>query len=345
MPKVSVVITAYNAMAYLPQTMESVLWQSFTDFEVVLVNNGSTDNIVEWVAQLKDPRIKLISQENRGIPRGWNRGIAHAQGEYITFLDADDLWDPTKLEKQVKILDENPEVGLVYNWVILIDEYSQNMGGLIRRHSIVKCDAEGDVRKSLLEQDIIGCGSSAMVRRACFEEVGLFDPSFTIAADWDMWVRIGLRYPFKVIKEPLTYYRKHSRSMTSNWQAALQDCGVAIEKIFSYVSPELQYLKARSYGRLYFYHARQRVQSPARDYQEASLLYRRAICHYPQLAYCWQSLRLNVTIALLKLLGAERYNKLQQFLRSNLRMFGHYFQSRPLGNSTSSCLDAIAQSK
>jgi glycosyltransferase involved in cell wall biosynthesis len=310
MPKVSVVMTAYNAMAYLPQTMETLLWQSFTDFELLLINNGSTDNIVEWVTQLGDPRIKLISQENRGIPGGLNRGIAHAQGEYITFLDADDLWDPTKLEKQVRVLDENPEVGLVYNWVTLIDEHSRDMGGLIHRHSIVKFHAEGDVRKQILEQDIIGCGSSAMVRRVCFEEVGVFDPSFTIAADWDMWVRIGLRYRFKVIKEPLTYYRKHSNSMTSNWQAAMQDCGVAIEKIFSYVSPELQYLKNYSYGRLYFYHAQQRVRSIERDSHEASRLYNKAISYSPQLAYSWKSMRLNFTINLLKLLGAERYDKL-----------------------------------
>ncbi|MDM9379595.1 glycosyltransferase [Chlorogloeopsis sp. ULAP01] len=315
MPKVSVVMTAYNAMAYLPQTMETLLWQSFTDFELVLVNNGSTDNIVEWVTQLSEPRIKLISQENRGIPGGLNRGIAHAQGEYITFLDADDLWDPTKLEKQVKILDENPEVGLVYNWVTLIDEHSKDIGGLIHRHSIVKFKAEGDVRKQLLEQDIIGCGSSAMVRRVCFEEVGVFDPSFTIAADWDMWVRIGLHYPFKVIKEPLTYYRKHSRSMTSNWQAAMRDCGVAIEKIFSYVSPELQYLKNHSYGRLYFYHAQQRVRSLERDYCEASRLYKKAVSYYPRLAYCWSSMRLNLTINLLKLLGAHRYDRLIKLLR------------------------------
>lgn len=102
MPKVSVVIPAYNAMSYLPETVASVLNQTFEDYEVIVVNDGSKDDIKIWIAQLADTRIKLISQENQGLSGARNTGIAHAQGEYVAFLDADDLWAPTKLEKQVQ---------------------------------------------------------------------------------------------------------------------------------------------------------------------------------------------------------------------------------------------------
>ncbi|MEO0708313.1 MAG: glycosyltransferase family A protein, partial [Cyanobacteria bacterium J06649_5] len=95
MPEVSIVIPAYNAMEYLPHTVESVLQQTFRDFEVVIVNDGSTDNIKYWFDQaVRDPRFRLISQENQGIAGARNAGIANTQGEFIAFLDADDLWHP-----------------------------------------------------------------------------------------------------------------------------------------------------------------------------------------------------------------------------------------------------------
>ena len=106
MPKVSVIIPAYNAVTYLPETVESVLRKNFTDFEVLIVNDSSSVQIVQWASQVADPRGRLISQENQVLSRERNTGIAHAQAEYIAFLDADDLWEPTKLENQVRCLKE-----------------------------------------------------------------------------------------------------------------------------------------------------------------------------------------------------------------------------------------------
>jgi glycosyltransferase involved in cell wall biosynthesis len=127
MPKVSVVIPAYNAMTYLPETVESVLKQTFTNFEVLIINDGSSDHIMQWVTQISDSRVRLISQENQGLPGARNTGIAQAQGEYVAFLDADDWWEPTKLEKQVRCFEERPGVGLVYTWTALIDASRQPM--------------------------------------------------------------------------------------------------------------------------------------------------------------------------------------------------------------------------
>ena len=104
MPKVSVIIPTYNAMTYLPETVESVLRQTYSNFELLIIDDGSSDQTVQWVSQLVDSRVRLISQENQGASVARNTGIAHAQGEYVAFLDADDLWEPTKLEQQVRCL-------------------------------------------------------------------------------------------------------------------------------------------------------------------------------------------------------------------------------------------------
>jgi glycosyltransferase involved in cell wall biosynthesis len=112
--------------------MENVLSQTYDDFEVIVVNDGSSDETQQWVSQIKDPRVKLISQENQGLAGARNTGIAHAQGEYITFLDADDLWEPTKLEKQVCVLEDNPEIALVYTWVAFIDEAGKHTGRVFK---------------------------------------------------------------------------------------------------------------------------------------------------------------------------------------------------------------------
>lgn len=241
MPNVSVIIPAYNAMTYLPETVESVLRQTFTDFEVLIIDDGSSDHIVEWVSQLVDPRVKLISQENQGACAARNTGIAQAQGEYIALLDADDLWEPTILEKQVRCLEDDPAVGLVHTWMAIIDQQGRPTG------RVITSNAEGEVWKQLVEKNPVPC-SSVMVRRCCFDTVGVFDQSLLNIDDWDMWIRIAACYRFAVIKEPLMRYRQHHNNMTKNWQVVEQACRLIIEKAFHSAPPELLYLKSRSYG-------------------------------------------------------------------------------------------------
>lgn len=241
MPKVSVVIPAYNAMAYLPETVESVLRQTFTDFEVLIIDDGSSDNIVQWVSEIVDQRIRLISQENQGLAGAPNTGITQARWEYIAFLDADDLWEPTKLEKQVRCLDNNPAVGLVHTWMLLVDEQGKFTG------RVMKSNAEGEVWNQLVERNIIA-GPSVIIRRCCFETVGIFDQNLRSIEDWDMWLRIASRYPFALIKEHLAYYRQLPDSMSKNCQVMEQAFHTVIEKAFHTASSELLYLKKRSYG-------------------------------------------------------------------------------------------------
>lgn len=303
-PKVSVVIPAYNAMTYLPETLNSVLKQTFSDFEVVIIDDGSTDLIQAWIAQnITDPRVRLITQANQGLSGARNTGIANAQGEYVAFLDADDVWEPTKLEKQVNYLDNNSTVGLVYNWTAFIDAEGKPTG------RIMGGDIEGDVLEEILQHNIIDC-PSVVVRRKCFETVGMFDITLRSVEDWDMWIRIAARYPLAVIKEPLVYYRQHSSNMSKNWRVMEQAFHQVIEKSFQSVPSQLQYLRNNSLGYANLCLAWKALQSKDKDYQLASKFQQQAIVHYPKLRYSRENLRLTLAIVSLRRMGSDYYSKL-----------------------------------
>ncbi|MHC5742780.1 MAG: glycosyltransferase family 2 protein [Nostoc sp.] len=304
MPKVSIVIPAYNSLKFLPETMESVFKQTFKDFEVLVVNDGSSDDTEHWVSQIADPRVKLITQENQGLSGARNTGIAHASGEYIAFLDADDLWEPTKLEKQVLCLEENSEIGLVYTWVALIDENGNFTGRVFKNY------AENDVWHKLIEHNIVESGSVAMVRRQCFDTCGVFDRNLrSFVEDWDMWLRIASRYPFKVMKEPLVYYRQHSTSASKNWEAMARSFEIVIEKAFSAAPPELQYLKNRSYGFANLCLAWKPLQSRAQDWKIAASFRAKALSHYPWICFSQEFVRLSIAIILMRLFGTDGYQR------------------------------------
>ncbi|WP_315786854.1 glycosyltransferase family 2 protein [Fischerella sp. JS2] len=313
MPKVSVIIPAYNSMTYLPKTLESVLRQTFTDFEVFIINDGSSDNIVEWALQIADPRVRLISQPNQGVSVARNIGITHAQGEYIAFLDADDLWEPTKLEKQVRCLEDNPAVGLVYTWTNFIDESDQPTGVSIVSH------AEGNVWEQIVVRDMISTGSSPMIRRECFATVGVFDANISIGEDRDMWSRIAALYLFAVVKEPLTLYRRHSRNTTQNSNTIVHELHQVIEKSFHSAPLELLYLRNQSYGWMNFFAAWSALLDE-NNYKDAINYRRQAILHYPQIRYTFIYLRLSLAIAIIRWLGSQTYQEVRSLTRTLRRL-------------------------
>lgn len=312
MPKVSVVIPAYNAMTYLPQTLDSVMRQTFTDFEVLIINDGSKDNIIQWVSEITDPRVKLISHENQGLPGARNTGIAHAQGEYIAFLDADDLWESTKLEKQIQCFEEHLEAGVVYTWTLLVDEYGKPTG------RIFASQAEGNVWRQLLETDVISNGSSAMIRKDCFDIVGVFDRTLTSAEDLDMWLRIAVHYPFAVVKEPLTLYRQYSNSMSKNRQRMFQNLRTVVEKAFQTVPLEMLHLRNPAYASITLNQAWWSVDEG--DYTTARAWQKQAYLHYPRVQYSEKYLRLTIAIVLIQLFGPHSYDGFRNWTRSIYRL-------------------------
>jgi glycosyltransferase involved in cell wall biosynthesis len=271
---------------------------------VLIVNDGSNDSIAAWFTTVKDDRVRLISQANQGLPGARNTGITEAKGAYIAFLDADDLWAPTKLEKQVQCLDAKPGVGLVYAWTLLIDRHGNSTG------TVTAAQVEGNVWEKLLLGDVVGSGSAAMVRRSCFDRVGLFDPQLTSIEDCDMWVRIAADYPFAVIKEVLVYYRQHPTSMSRDYDKMAQNSRLKIEKKFDRVPFELLYLRPRAYGHAFLWLAWKIMSDGAID--RANYYARQAVLHYPQLYYSAKFLRLKVVLILIRWFGADSYLRLKK---------------------------------
>jgi glycosyltransferase involved in cell wall biosynthesis len=313
MPKVSVIIPAYNAMKYLPDTVNSVLGQTFQDFEIIIVNDGSSDDIEAWVAQNPNPQIQLISQTNQGLAKTRNRGIAHAKGEYIAFLDADDLWEPTKLEKQVSVLDHYLNVGLVYTWVAYIDSENQ-LTGRVFRH-----EHEGDVWKPLVLHNLVECGSVALVRRSCLETVGVFDENlsrYNVNEDWDMWLRIAAQYPFKVIKEALVYYRQTPSSASRNWKLMEESFQIMMDKAFATAPPELLYLRQHSYSLANICFAWKAIQSTRPDCKQATLYWKQAIVADWKVCFSREFVRLSLALVLMQSFGLQGYTKFLSTLYS-----------------------------
>jgi glycosyltransferase involved in cell wall biosynthesis len=312
-PKVTIVIPAYNAMGYLPETMETILNQTYTDFEALVIDDGSTDNVVEWVSQLKDSRVKIVSQANQGVSTARNQGIELARGEYVAFSDADDLWEPTKLAKQVNRLDQDSVVGLVYVWTALADQNGIPTG------RVISSDAEGNVWRQLTALNMVCCGSTPLVRRCCFETVGLFALDIGFSEDWDMWLRIAAEYPFAVVKEPLLRYRQHQKNASRNCQLMLEGSRIIIERTFKSASTELLHLRNRSYGCIYLYLAWRAIEDM--DYQQSTYFRSLAIAHHPQLLFSSRYIRLIIASILLRWFGADFYSKVLGSIYS-LRRFG-----------------------
>ena len=316
MPTVSVIIPAYNAVVYIAQTLESVLRQTYTDFEVIIVNDGSTDGIVQWAAHIKDDRVQLISQANAGPNAARNAGLAKAQGQYIAFLDADDIWEPTKLAKQVDCLDRHPEVGLVYSWVAIANDQGQVTGRIFKSHHA------GPVLEPLVERNFVECPSSVVVRRTCFDQAGGFDETIFCFEDWEMWIRIAAHYPFAVIAEPLVQYRQIQNSNSKNCKLMEASCRQVIETVFQRIPPEWAHLKNRSYGHANLVLAWKALQSVDQDYQLALHYRAQAIRSFPALRFTKEWMRLSVAIALMKYCGPTRYERLLEI----------FFRCRTLGN-------------
>jgi|WetSurMetagenome_2_1015567.scaffolds.fasta_scaffold114498_2 glycosyltransferase involved in cell wall biosynthesis len=208
MPQISVVIPAYNAARWIAETIESVLVQTFQDFEIIVVDDGSTDETAEAVTKFK--RVKCIHQENSGLSSARNTGIRAAMGEYIAFIDADDLWLHDKLDAQMTRLKQT-RFAWVYSDAFAFDGESHTPLFIF---SQMRKQHEGEVLQSLLLEDFIPM-PTPILKRHIFDEVGFFteDTKLHSAEDWDMWLRTAARYPVGFVKRPLAMYRVHPTSM------------------------------------------------------------------------------------------------------------------------------------
>lgn len=265
MPKVSVIICVYNGETTIARSIDSVLNQTFTDFELLVINDGSRDRTLEVVTRFEDARLQVFSSRNSGLAASRNRGLAIARGEYISFLDADDLWSADKLESQVKVLEETPDAAVAYSWVDRIDEGDRLIcsGG---HHT-----AAGNVLAHLLLADITDSGSNALIRSAAFREVGLYEESMKSGQDWDMAIRLAARYEFAVVPRSQVFYRASSSSISANVLRLEAGCLKTIDRAFQLAPESLQYLKRYSLANLYKYLAFQSLKHPIRRRRDGLL--------------------------------------------------------------------------
>ncbi|MBE9178463.1 glycosyltransferase family 2 protein [Oculatella sp. LEGE 06141] len=220
MPLVSVIIPAYNAEPFLERTLESVLSQTYNHLEVLVIDDGSTDRTVELVQSVaqRDRRVRLLQQPNSGVAIARNSGIQAAQGEFIAPIDADDIWYPQKLEKQVRVMLQDTSAGLVYTWSIYLNETGELTGGYKTSR------LEGNVYFALIQGNFVGNASAPLIRRTCFDQVGTYNHQLKAqnaqgCEDWDLYLRMAERYPFRVVPEFLVGYRQTVSSMSRNYAA------------------------------------------------------------------------------------------------------------------------------
>jgi glycosyltransferase involved in cell wall biosynthesis len=247
MPLISVIIPVYNGEETIKKTIESVLNQTFNDFEIIIIDDGSQDSTLAVIDNIQDSRKKVFSYPNAGVSESRNRGLKLATGEYIAFLDADDLWTPDKLEAQLKALQENPKAAVAYSWSDWIDESGQFLrsGGHIT--------VNGNAYEKLLLRDFIESGSNPLIRRQALDEVGGFEFSVTHAEDWDMWLRLAARYEFVAVPSPQILYRVSSNSASCDiWKMEAGSLRT-IEQAFAQAPESLQHLKREVLGNRYKY--------------------------------------------------------------------------------------------
>jgi glycosyltransferase involved in cell wall biosynthesis len=248
MPHISVVIPAYNAGRTLQETITSVQNQTFLDLEIIIVDDGSTDNTLNLIENLADPRIKAFSYRNGGVSVARNRGITHSTGEFIAFLDADDLWTPNKLESQIEAINANPEADVAYSWTSYFHELKE------KQYPGNPVHFKGDVYADLLKWNFLASGSNPLIRRQAIEEIGGFDPKFPPCEDWDFYLRLAARYKFVVVPEHQVIYRQLSTSATaSKFDFIEKQCLAVLEKNYQRAPAEYQYIKCQSLAWVYEY--------------------------------------------------------------------------------------------
>jgi len=222
-PAVSIILPTYNRASLISRTIRSVLAQTFTNFELIIIDDASTDNTMEIIRAFQDPRIRIIRHEqNQGEANSRNSGLANTTADYVAFIDSDDEWMPRKLEKQIQLFETLPlRTGVVVTG-FCFSTGKETFSPTIPAH-----------RGNVYEQMLRGCfiiSIVPLIRRACFEHVGNFNTELTPGTDWEMWIRIAEHYDFEVVPEVLAVYHLHGNQLSSNLAPRIHSWNVLLNK-------------------------------------------------------------------------------------------------------------------
>ena len=240
----SVVIPAYNAARTVGAAVDSVLTQTAGELELIVVNDGSTDDTARIVGSRSDPRLRCVTTPNQGVAAARNHGIALSSGDYVAFLDADDVWKPEKLARQVRAMQHDPACGLSFVTAQLVDDELRPVGVDLAADRV-------DYTKALLIEGnvIAGSASSAVLRRDALEAAGPFDVDLSQCADWDLWLRLSRLTRFRLIVEPLVLLRAGPGTMSSDPALLERDTFRLLEKFFADpASAPYHHLRRRAYA-------------------------------------------------------------------------------------------------
>jgi glycosyltransferase involved in cell wall biosynthesis len=216
-PRISVVLAVYNGERYLKEAIESILGQTFANFEFLIIDDGSTDRTREIIRSYQDPRIRLVVNEtNEGLTRTLNRGLRLARGEFIARQDADDISEQERFEKQVAFMDANPEVALLGTQCIVVD----TEGKCLWNSRMPQTWTE--IRWSMLFCNPFS-HSSVMLRRGLLPAIGLYNEEYRYSQDYEFWSRIMRRHPVEILPDRLIRYRHHPQSMTSTYGSRTEE--------------------------------------------------------------------------------------------------------------------------
>lgn len=254
-PKVSVVVPAYNVRSYIEDALVSLERQSFQEFEVLIVDDGSTDGTAELVKPFcqRDSRFQLLHKQNGGLSSARNYGIRHARADYIALLDGDDAYEPDKLVTHVAILDRTPEVGVVYSASRAIREDGHSTFMYLSGKPI-----ESSPLQALLYKNFVGHGSNAVFRRCIVDEVGEFDETLRSYEDLDFWLRIAAtqHWQFYRLPQVMCLYRVRRSGLSFNVVQMQRCCEQVFEAAYRRSPEQVEPVLPTAYAYMYRYLAR-----------------------------------------------------------------------------------------
>lgn len=328
---ISVIVPVYNLEQYIVDTIESVFAQTYQHFELIVVDDGSTDRTAEICESFNEPKLKLIRQKNQGANAARNAGLRAAKGDYIAFLDGDDLWLPEKLAKHIEHLEQSPEVGISYSQSAFIDEAGEQMG-------LYQMPKLTDITiRDVLCRNPISNGSCAVLRKEVFEGIKFqdnldgtqqdfyWDEQLQGSQDLDCWFRIALQTDWKMegIPEILTLYRLNSNGLSAKLLKKQESWEQVIEKTRKYAPDEVAQWEnpARAYHLRYL--ARRAV--TLRDGRTAVKLAWNAITTYPKMLL-EEPKRTGVTVAAATVLSILPNSVYQQLENLGMKLLAGRFE-------------------
>lgn len=207
---VSVIIPTYNSEKYISCAVDSVLAQNYKELEIIVIDDGSTDK-TQTIIKKYSNNVRYIYQKNSGLSNARNKGIKSSKGEFIAILDSDDEWLPKKIELQMEVMRKSASIGIVSCGGYLIDSNGR-IEGLVERKNY---SSNRLLINDLLLKNVVSGGSFALIRKKCFDKVGMFDENLSSAEDWDMWLRIAKYFDIRFVEKPLARIRVRQESMSA----------------------------------------------------------------------------------------------------------------------------------